>query len=59
MKNKKRFIVTYSENMGGNQILVDTHTGVNYFFHCSSSGGLTPLLDSSGKPIVTPVLPED
>ena len=37
------------------EILVDTETGVNYLFHKSGyAGGLTPLLDKDGKPVVTP-----
>lgn len=36
------------------EIWVDTQTGVNYMFTCSgNAGGLTPLLDADGKPIVT------
>lgn len=32
----------------------DKETGVNYlFFHRGNGGGLTPLLDSDGKPIIT------
>ena len=38
------------------KILVDKETGVNYLFHQSSNaGGLTPLLDREGKPVVTTV----
>lgn len=37
-----------------NEIWVDTETGVNYFFHIAGNGGgLTPLLDRDGKPIIT------
>lgn len=54
MAKEKRFIKSYSR--GGNEIWVDSKTGVNYFYHNSGySGGLTPLLDASGKPIVTPI----
>ncbi len=36
------------------EIWVDKETGVNYLFHiCGQCGGLTPLLDSEGKPVVT------
>ena len=36
------------------RIIVDTETGVNYLFvACGYGGGLTPLLDSDGKPIIT------
>lgn len=35
------------------EIWVDKETGVHYLFHASGyAGGLTPLLDSDGKPIV-------
>ena len=34
--------------------VVDKETGVNYlFFQRGYGGGLTPLLDSDGKPIIT------
>ena len=37
-------------------VIVDKKTGVNYLFVQSGyAGGLTPLLDRDGKPIVTPV----
>ena len=36
------------------EIWVDKATGVNYLYHRSGySGGLTPLLDRDGKPVVT------
>lgn len=60
-KKKERFVKTYSQ---GNvlsekiDILVDTETGVNYVFRqVDYAGGLTPLLDKDGKPIVTPLAP--
>ncbi len=54
MAKDKRFKRVYSESLGTNEIWVDTVTGVNYLYHQSGySGGLTPLLDSTGKPIVT------
>ncbi len=35
-------------------VIVDKETGVNYLFVCRGyGGGLTPLLDSDGKPIIT------
>ncbi len=38
------------------EIWVDTQTGVNYLYRWSGySGGLTPLLDRDGKPVVTTV----
>ena len=55
MSSDKRFIKVYSKGaMEGCEIWVDTETGVNYFYHFSGySGGLTPLLDRDGKPIVS------
>lgn len=36
------------------KIIVDQKTGVNYLFVTSGqAGGLTPLLDKDGKPVVT------
>ena len=56
MAKEKRFVKTYSQGCGTNEIWVDIKTGVNYFYHQSGySGGLTPLLDAAGKPIVTPI----
>ena len=41
------------------EIWVDTQTGVNYLYRCGGyDGGLTPLLDSAGKPVVTSVQKE-
>lgn len=56
----KRFICT--EISGGafeaiqTRVLVDTQTGVNYLWAGSGyAGGLTVLLDTDGKPVVTPI----
>lgn len=39
------------------EIWVDKETGVNYMYHVSGySGGLTPLLDREGKPVVSPII---
>ena len=55
-KKEERFVKIHSEAMGGRMILVDKVTGVNYLFVSSGyGGGLTPLLDREGKPIVTPL----
>lgn len=53
--NKNRFEKVYSQGvMQGVEIWVDTATGVNDMFcYGGNAGGLTPLLDSDGKPIVT------
>lgn len=35
-------------------VIVDKETGVNYLYVCRGyGGGLTPLLDKEGKPIIT------
>ena len=42
------------------RVLVDRETGVNYLWTASGyAGGLTVLLDPTGKPIVTPVSTEN
>jgi hypothetical protein len=36
-------------------IIIDKETGVNYLFaQHGYAGGITPLLDKNGKPIITP-----
>ena len=36
------------------QILVDTKTGVNYLvWKAGYAGGITPLLDREGRPVIT------
>ena len=56
-KEEKRFVKIWSEGaFGSNEIWVDKKTGVNYIYHQSgSSGGLTPLLDRNGNPVITPI----
>ena len=55
-KKEKRFLKTYSQDMGSAVIYVDKKTGVNYLFVASGyAGGLTPLLNRDGTPVVTPV----
>lgn len=61
-KNKAgaRFVEIYSQKSPGiSKVLVDMATGVNYFFHSEadgygSAGGLTPLLNVDGTPVITP-----
>jgi len=52
-----RFDIKERESMGlitEASIIIDKETGVNYLFvHRGYGGGLTPLLDAEGKPIVT------
>ena len=39
------------------EIWVDKETGVNYVFHAGGyAGGMTPLLDRDGKPIISPIV---
>ena len=55
--DEKRFVRTYKQGITDiTEIWVDRKTGVNYVFHASGyAGGLTPLLDREGKPVVTTV----
>ena len=58
-RNDDRFQVVFKEGFqlkdeGFRQIMVDTQTGVNYHVWKSGyAGGITPLLNPDGKPIVT------
>ena len=54
----ERFEKIYSQGtLTVTQIWVDKETGVNYLYHMDGySGGLTPLLDREGKPVVSPVV---
>lgn len=39
------------------EIWVDKQTGVNYIFHASGyAGGMTPLLDRNGNPVVSTII---
>ena len=57
MAKSDRFEKVYSQgHLAAMEIWVDKKTGVNYLFHQSGyAGGLTPLLDREGKPVVTPL----
>jgi len=59
MAKEKRFVKIHTEGgLADNlmQIWVDTKTGVNYLYSASGySGGLTPLLDRDGKPVISPL----
>ena len=53
-KKEERFVKVYSENLGTEMILVDKVTGVNYLFVQSGyAGGVTPLLNRDGTPIIS------
>lgn len=57
-KSSDRFKKTYSQGtLAVTEIWVDQQTGVNYIFHASgNAGGLTPLLDQEGKPVISTVI---
>ncbi|WP_295583441.1 DUF6440 family protein [uncultured Oscillibacter sp.] len=59
MGKEKRFVRVYVEStaLEDSAVWVDRETGVNYLWHSAGqAGGLTPLLDRTGKPVVTTVL---
>jgi len=57
MAKNDRFKKVYSQgSLTSIEIWVDKETGVNYIFRQSGyAGGMTPLLDKEGKPLVTPI----
>ena len=57
MGKEKRFEEVYTQGvMKGMEIWVDNETGVNYLCYVNGyAGGMTPLLDSAGNVVVTPV----
>mgnify|MGYP004578063403 FL=1 len=57
MAKDQRFEKVYSQGMVDiMEIWVDKETGVNYVFRQSGyAGGLTPLLDREGKPVISPI----
>ena len=57
MAKQERFKKVYSQGtLTVTEIWVDRETGVNYLYHVSGySGGLTPLLDREGKPVISSV----
>lgn len=57
-KTDERFEKVYSQGaLNVTEIWVDKVTGVNYIFHQSGyAGGLAPLLDREGKPVITPII---
>lgn len=58
MAKNERFEKTYSQGtMYVTEIWVDKETGVNYIYHAAGyAGGLTPLLDRDGKPVISPIV---
>ena len=57
MSKNERFTKVYSQGrVDFTEIWVDKVTGVNYVFQkIGNAGGLTPLLDKDGKPVITEV----
>ncbi|WP_291579767.1 DUF6440 family protein [Clostridium sp. UBA6640] len=55
MKRAKRFeVISTQGTLENYKVIVDKETGVNYLYISNgTSGGLTVLLDSEGKPIIT------
>ncbi len=58
MAKTDRFEKVYTQGaLTTMEIWVDKETGVNYLFHASGyAGGMTPLLDRDGKPVVSPIV---
>ena len=56
-KEDNRFELVYRQGkMHITEIWVDKETGVNYLFQQGGyAGGLTPLLDKDGKPVISPI----
>lgn len=60
-KKEERFVVkekcgSQLKESGLIQVIVDKETGVNYLWvKAGYAGGLTPLLDAEGKPVITPI----
>lgn len=57
-KSSERFEKVYTQGtINVTELWIDKETGVNYMFHAAGyAGGLTPLLDREGKPIITSVV---
>ena len=57
MAKDERFEKVYSQGfIEVMEIWVDKETGVNYLYYAAGNGGgLTPLLDRDGKPVVSPI----
>ena len=60
MAKKERFEKVYGQGVfAGNEIWVDTETGVQYLYHAAgNSGGLTVLVDAEGKPLLYHKMPD-
>ncbi|MBC8571336.1 DUF6440 family protein [Zongyangia hominis] len=61
-KKDHRFILKFRQSTFGEElrIMVDRETGVNYLFYSvGTGGGLAPLLDKEGKPVISDVYGEN
>jgi hypothetical protein len=58
MAKNERFEKIFSQGVANvTEIWVDKETGVNYLFHAGGyAGGMTPLLDRDGKPIISTIV---
>jgi hypothetical protein len=58
MAKNERFEKIFSQGVANvTEIWVDKETGVNYLFHAGGyAGGMTPLLDRDGKPIISSII---
>lgn len=59
MKKDKRFEKVYDQSgfSASVEIWVDKETGVNYMYMGQGyGGGLTPLLNRDGKPVISPII---
>lgn len=56
--SEKRFEKVYAQGaIDVMEVWIDKETGVNYLFLQSGyAGGLTPLLDREGKPVISTVI---
>lgn len=61
MAKNQRFEVIYSQGtITTTEIWIDKETGVNYLYPAAGySGGLTPLLDHNGNPVISQILNKD
>lgn len=54
MEKTERFKLIEKDRKAGATVYVDTVTGINYLFLVNGyAGGLTPLLDRNGNPVVS------
>ena len=58
-KKENRFVKVYSQSGFVDPtvtVFVDRQTGVNYVFtQAGYAGGMTPLLNRDGSPVITPI----